>query len=176
MKDSEKKFVKIFAIVAVVICIVLVAANKIVNNKAQELATEGTEFVGTLSDGTLINTSEKLQQERVVDTLKFGKIQITQVNNLVEVIAPVTNIGTDKRDQATVEITLLNKQGKEITKVEGLVSPLEKGETTQLQSLIAVGVTGNEVNAYDAKIEIKAPAEQDIENIILNTNETVDEE
>ena len=172
MNENEKKFVKILGIVAIVICLVLVIANRVVNNKAKELVNDSTEFVGTLSDGTLINTSEKLKEERVVESYKFGKIQITQVNNLVEVIAPVTNVGTEKLDQKTVEVTLLNKQGKEITKVEGLVPPLESNASAQLQSLIAVGVTGLEVNAYDAKIEIKAPVEQDVANIILENTVT----
>ena len=88
MKKGEKIFVAIVVILIIVLIIVGInskgkKSKNIINDNeiSSEVSTNNTsekeEFVSVLSDGTKLNTSEALSQEKTLGNLSFKNIQLT---------------------------------------------------------------------------------------------------
>lgn len=154
MKKSEKQMVSILIIVAVIIIGIIYFATRQENEvktNAGEQETENKvveEFVQVLDDGTKLNTSTKLQQTKNIEGLDVGNIQLTHSNGLSVVLADVVNNSSKATDLMVVTLTLLDKNGNELEKIDGLISPLQPGASTQLN----MGVTADHANAYDFTI------------------------
>ena len=147
MKKSEKKMILILVIVSILIIgvIWLVTRPKkeeIVENEVVE------EFVQVLDDGTKLNTSSKLQEEKTINGLKIGNIQLTEKNGQLVLLADVTNPTEKDSEIFLIDIILYDKTGKEIATVPGIVSPIKAGGKTQLNA----GITEKYANAYDFKV------------------------
>ena len=147
MKKKEKKMILILIIVSILIIgvIWLVTRPKkeeIVENEVVE------EFVQVLDDGTKLNTSSKLQEEKTINGLKIGNIQLTEKNGQLVLLADVTNPTEKDSEIFLIDIILYDKTGKEIATVPGIVSPIKAGGKTQLNA----GITEKYANAYDFKV------------------------
>ena len=147
MKKKEKKMILILVIVSILIIgvIWLVTRPKkeeIVENEVVE------EFVQVLDDGTKLNTSSKLQEEKTINGLKIGNIQLTEKNGQLVLLADVTNPTEKDSEIFLIDIILYDKTGKEIATVPGIVSPIKAGGKTQLNA----GITEKYANAYDFKV------------------------
>ena len=153
MKDKEKKITIILCIVLIISIIILVIHNKeeqtIENTVEKNNITE--EFVQILEEGTKINTSEQLRKIKQIGIYKFENIQLTEQNNQTLLLADVTNTGNTATDMQLVDITLLNKEEKEIITIGGIIEALEPGESTQFNSSMTLDYT----NIYDFKITLK---------------------
>lgn len=153
MKDKEKKITIILCIVLIISIIILVINNKeeqiIENTVEKNNITE--EFVQILEEGTKINTSEQLRKIKQIGIYKFENIQLTEQNNQTVLLADVTNTGNTATDMQLVDITLLNKEEKEIITIGGIIEALEPGESTQFNSSMTLDYT----NIYDFKITLK---------------------
>lgn len=147
MKKKEKKMILILIIVSILIIgiIWLVTRPKkeeIVENEVVE------EFVQVLDDGTKLNISSKLQEEKTINGLKIGNIQLTEKNGQLVLLADVTNPTEKDSEIFLIDIILYDKTGKEIATVPGIVSPIKAGGKTQLNA----GITEKYANAYDFKV------------------------
>ena len=153
MKKKEKKMILGIIIVGVVIVgiIWLATRNKGEENKPAEQVTAKEEFVQVLDDGTKLNTSSKLNQDKKLGDLSVGNIQFTYKDGVSVVLANVTNKGNKATSLKMVELTLLNKDGSKIETLEGLIAPLQPGASTQLN----MGATSDIANAYDFTIREK---------------------
>lgn len=78
-------------------------------------------------------------------------MQLTTQDNQTVLLADVTNTGSSKTDIQLVDITLLDKDGKEIITVGGIISQLDPGEKTQFNT----SMTLDYANTYDFKITLK---------------------
>ena len=67
---------------------------------------------------------------------------------MTTLLADVTNNTGSKTEVQTVDITLLDNNGQELTTVTGIISELEAGATTQLN----IAMTSDYINAYDFKV------------------------
>ena len=162
MKQNEKKMIIILLVILIVALIIYFIAiseknkektpntntNISTNNNmpAQENKTE--EFVEELEDGTKINTSSKLKETKTVADLTVGNISFVYRNGKSQVIADVVNNSGSKTGVMEVTITLFDRNGKQLSKMNGLIGALEPGESTQLD----MGTTADVSNAYDFTI------------------------
>ena len=69
---------------------------------------------------------------------------------MTTLLADVINNTGSKTEVQTVDITLLDNDGQELTTVTGIISELEAGATTQLN----IAMTSDYINAYDFKVTI----------------------
>ena len=153
MKSNEKKMIAILLVILLIsIIIVVVNKNKKVS-KSEDTEENSTveEFVQVLDDGTKLNTSTKLNEAKEVNGLKFENIQFTEKNGQSVLLANVTNNSGKETKFTLVDVILYDKNGNEIAKVGGIVSPLQPGAKTQFNS----SMTLDYANAYDFKIIIK---------------------
>ena len=159
MKKKEKRMLLILLVI-LVIAIVIFVVNKNLKkennsngneNTTQQENTETEEFVQVLEDGTKLNTSTELNKEKQVENYKFENMQLTTQDNQTVLLADVTNTGSSKTDIQLVDITLLDKDGKEIITVGGIISQLDPGEKTQFNT----SMTLDYANTYDFKITLK---------------------
>ena len=153
MKKNEKRMILILLLV-LVIAIIIFAVNKNSNKNKGENQTEenNTEkYVQVLEDGTKLNTSSELSKAKQVGAYKFENMQLTEQNGQTVLLADVTNTGNTATNMQLVDVTLLDKNGKEIVKVGGIISPLQPGAKTQFNT----SMTLDYANTYDFKIELK---------------------
>lgn len=152
MKKNEKKMIIILLIVLVIAIIIFVVnKNKNKNENIQEENNTVEEFVQVLEDGTKLNTSTKLNEAKEINGLKFENVQLTEQNGQSVLLADVTNNSGKTTDLTLVDVILLDKNGNEIVKVAGIISPLQPGAQTQFNT----SMTLDYANAYDFKIVIK---------------------
>ena len=67
---------------------------------------------------------------------------------MTTLLADVINNTGSKTEVQTVDITLLDNNGQELTTVTGIISELEAGATTQLN----IAMTSDYINAYDFRV------------------------
>jgi hypothetical protein len=157
MKKNEKIIILILLVV-LVIAIIIFAVNKNkkeednnenINTETENNVTE--EFVQVLEDGTKLNTSTKLNETKQVGIYKFENIQVTEKDGQSLILADVTNTSKNETDAKIVDIKLLDKDGKEIVTIGGIISPLKSGETKQFNSSMSLDYA----NIYDFEIILK---------------------
>ena len=155
MKSNEKKMILILLVILVIAIVIFVVTKNKKENKNENTPVENNtnveEFVQVLDDGTKLNTSTKLNQAKEVNGFKFENIQFTEQNGQSVLLADVTN-NTGKTTEFTLlDVILLDKEGKEIVTLGGIISPLQPGAKTQFNT----SMTLDYANAYDFKIVIK---------------------
>ena len=157
MKNSEKKMIVVLLVIAVVIIGIVwfttrgkdkevVGDN---NNVRQEAQKE--EMTTTLEDGTKLNTSEGLKNEKEFEGLRIKNIQLTNKDNKTELIADIENNSTGDKEAMLVDVILLNKNGQEVGRIGGIISPIRAGETKQFSTSSMKDYSG----VYDFKLELK---------------------
>lgn len=158
MKKSEKKMTLILVIVSIIISIIYISTRSSKNRSEPRTAIEESttnenveEFVQVLENGKKLNNSTKLNEAKQVNGLEFSKIYLTEKDNSTDLIATVkNNTGKDITKMTFVKVTLLDKEGKNIVVLDGVIAPVKAGEEKQFQ----INSTLDYANAYDFKIEI----------------------
>lgn len=158
MKKNEKLIIGVLVAITAVVIIVAITRN---NKDKQEVATETKtqeqttiaqeEFVNILEDGTRLNTSEKLQETKIIEGLEISDLQLTQKDNVTLLLGTITNTSTTTQGGYPVEIKVIDKEGNEITTVSAYIGTVEPGKTTQLNT----SATFDYANAYDLNIAKK---------------------
>jgi len=142
----------IASLLILVVVIIAVFARK--NNEEQVSTPDVTnieEVVKVLDDGTKVNISTELSKTKKVKGLEISNIQLTtNPEGVCVLLADVKNNTGKDTKRIDITITLLDKTGKEIQKIPGVVSPMKVGETVQLNSAVSADFT----NAYDFKVSI----------------------
>ena len=159
MKSKEKKMIFILLVILVIAIVIFAVTKNKSTEKNESTVVENTvaqnniveEFVQVLDDGTKLNTSTKLNQAKVVNGFKFENIQFTEKNGQSVLLADVTNNTEKATDMTLVDVILLDKNGKEIVTLGGVISSLQPGEKKQFNT----NMTIDYANAYDLKIVIK---------------------
>ena len=150
MKKKEAIFILI--LIAIVVAIIVMGAvrkNKAKGNNANGNQGENKVNYEVLEDGTKLNKSSKVNEDKTYNGLKFSNIQLTENGNLTSLIADVTNTtSTATSDFTMVDLTFYDEAGTSLGSTIGLIKPLAAGETTQLNA----SLTLDYANAYDLKI------------------------
>ena len=155
MKKKEKRFILMLIIVSIIIIAVLFnirnGKQKVeVENEPVVENTISEEFVEVLDDGTKMNVSNKLSETKTFGNYEVSNIQLTENNGQSLILADVKNIGDTKSEVILIDITLLDKDGNEITTIGGIIGDIEPGASTQLNA----SATMDFANAYDFSIKI----------------------
>ena len=160
-KKNKKKITLnpliILIVIAVIIAIIVIININNNNNKTENITPQGQEeqntesYVEEIETGLKINKSTKLNEAKEVQGLKITNIQLSTKDGMTTLLADVINNSGTKTSLKTVEITLIDKEGNELTKVTGIVDSLDVEDSKQLN----IGMTSDYVNAYDFKVEIK---------------------
>lgn len=152
MKRNNKTIYIILLIIILVIILFIVKQNRKDNNvnTIEQEASQG-QLVQELENGTKLNISSKLNEEKETDGLKFTNIELTQQNKQTVLLADVTNISENATELKLVDVVFLDREGNEIITVGGIISPLESGEKTQFNT----SMTLDYINVYDFKIIMK---------------------
>ena len=175
MKPGEKKGILILLVVAIVVTGIVYFATR-GNAGGQQVGNGGgtgtqtptqqgttsqtqsgttttskTEFAETKSDGTTVNTSSKLNENKEMDGFSITNVNFTEKGGSSEMVAFVTNKTGSDQSGFLVDVVLLARDGSEIGRIPASILPTKAGETIQIRAKI----TENYVNAYDFKLEKK---------------------
>ena len=153
MSKNEKIGIGVLVLITVIVIIVAVVLsnrNKEDNStdNVQATNTQTEEFVNVLSDGTKVNTSDKLHETKTFDGMEISNFQLTENGNVTLLLGTITNTSTEKKGGYPISITILDKDGNELTVVAAYIGELEPGESTQLNT----SATFDYINAYDFEI------------------------
>ncbi|MCL2859409.1 MAG: hypothetical protein FWF46_02325 [Oscillospiraceae bacterium] len=164
MKSKRKLIITGITLAVLIIVVVGIAFLEKIYNNADNGPSTPAVYFKTLSDGTLYNTSPKLQMPKQFEGLDITNIQLTctqpvSTNNVInsmikgvtDIIATVTNNTDQTLGGYGVEITFVDEKGVPISnsKVYVEIIQLKPGATAQLHG----GITENLVNAYDIQME-----------------------
>ena len=147
---KSAKIVIILIIVLLVILIFLIQRNFNRNDGEVSPGQNNTvdSYVEEIEAGVKINKSTKLNEAKDVNGLLITNIQLTTESGMTTLLADVTNNTGSRTEVQTVNITLLDYDGKELTTVTGIIDGLEVEATTQLN----IAMTSDYINAYDFKV------------------------
>ena len=155
MKANEKKGILILIVAVAIILVIVWAVVRGKNGSAGEgqQASQGgktkqTEVVQTLDDGSSVNVSNKLNADREAYGYEIKNIKFTEKGGETTLTADVTNKTGSDQPGFLIDIVLLDKSGKELSRIPGIIVETQAGETIGLRAEI----TENYVNAYDLKI------------------------
>ena len=151
MKKNKKIYLIILIAITIIVLIVFFATRgKKENNVIQNTENESTEeFVQIQEDGSKINISPKLKENKTIEGLEITNIKLTEQNGQTVLVADVTNLTQSDKGVIGINIVILDKSGKEIGKIPGVITSLQVGETKQLN----IGITEDYSNAYDFRVE-----------------------
>ena len=158
MKSKEKKLILVLILITIVVVIVGLTVRNILQKSSEEsqnkeeVVQEGqdkNENVKILEDGTRENTSEKLKEPKMIEGLELREIRLTEKENVSEITGKIKNNTEEAKGEFTVTITLKDKEGKEITKIGGIIGKVEAGEEINFKAT----ATYDFANAYDFTIE-----------------------
>ena len=154
MKKKEKRLILVLIAILVIVLIIglFIKKNK---NKENEIQNQNTatdeKFVQVLEDGTKLNKSSKFNETKNIDGIEISNIQFTYKDGQTVLLADVINNSGKAVDMTLLDIKLLDEQGNEIIAVGGIISPMQVGETSQLNA----SMTMDYANAYDVEITLK---------------------
>ena len=151
MKTEEKRMICILLIILVVTIVGLTMWRNSKNKEQQngEEQVQEEKYVQILEDGTKLNISEKLKETKTIEGIEITNIQLTEQGGQTMLLAQATNKKTVDSPVMGINIIVVDKTGKEIGKIPGVVSPLKAGETKQLN----INTQDDYANAYDFKVE-----------------------
>ena len=153
-KDTKGALIIIGVAIIITVGIFFITRGK-GNKEEVEIGEEENiveeEFVNVLSDGTKLNTSDKLQEKKKVGGLEVRKFQLTEQGNSTILLGTITNTSSTEQGGYDVEIVVVDKTGKELGRIPAYIKKLQPGESTQLNT----GITGDYANAYNFSINKK---------------------
>ena len=155
MNKNSKIIIAIIAVWIILLIGIALFKNIGKNNKNENMQTEVTEenttqeeFVQKLEDGSKLNISEKLKEERKLGNLEIKNIQLREEGKITTLIADVENPTKVKTEKKKVKVEILDKQGNVITELKGIIDPIEANGKAQIN----MAVTADVANAYDFKV------------------------
>lgn len=158
MKKTEKQMIGVLILITVIVIIVgiVMGINKKEKQKdgkteieREENNTEVGEFVNVLEDGTKLNTSNKLTETKTIDGLEIGNLQLTTKDNVSLILGEIKNNTDTARGGFPVDLTLIDKEGKEIITIGAYIQELKPGKSAQFNT----SATFDFANAYDFTIK-----------------------
>lgn len=156
MTRDEKRWI-VLLIAVLVIAIVLIVGLAIGRNIKKEKKEENNnvgqvqneEYVEVLEDGTKVNTSNKLKENKKFGNLEISNISIEEKENETILEADVTNIGSNNEGDYAIYLLIKDNEGKEIKKIAGYINHIGPNEKTRLR----IKTSYDFANAYDFEIE-----------------------
>ena len=127
-----------------------IQANQAIQNNHKLTASRG-EFTKTESDGTVVNTSDKLKENKVESGFEISNINFSEKDGHTSLEADVTNMTGSAQGNFMADIVLLDKEGKEQGRIPVAIPETQIGETVGIQA----GINDQYANAYNFTLEKK---------------------
>lgn len=150
MKEQEKKMIGILILVAVVIIAIIFFATRPKDNKEVATNSAQEEYTKVEEDGTIVNTSEKLNQDKEMQGFSITNIKFEEKDGQTVFSARITNKTGSAQESFFGNIVLLDKKGNETGKIPVMISETQVGEAVDVEAII---LDINYANAYDFKLE-----------------------
>lgn len=152
MKQNEKILIGVLILILVVV-LVVVAVNKGNNKEKNEMLANNEQNivennVQILENGTKLNTSSELAEERTIDGLEVSNIKLKENGGISALTADIKNPTAQDKESIKVKVEILDGTGKTITTLRGKIDPVKAGKTAKLN----IAVTADVANAHDFKI------------------------
>lgn len=157
MTRDEKRWI-VLLIAVLIIAVVLIiglAKSKDAKKEKQDENSNNTEqvqneeYVEVLEDGTKVNTSNKLKENKAFNGLEISNISIEEINNETILEADVTNTTSESQGDYGINLVIKDDEGNEIKKIAGYINYVEPQEKTKLK----IKTSYDFANAYDFSIE-----------------------
>lgn len=136
MKPNEKKIIFILVIITIIVGIISLFVKNSKKEEKQETIDIG--YTQTQEDGTKINTSEKLTQEKQLGTLKVSNISITESEGETTIRASIENTSMSTVKEFPITIKLLNEMGETLQEVGAYVGRMKAGESRQIHASVTM--------------------------------------
>lgn len=136
MKPNEKKIIFILVIITIIVGIISLFVKN--SKKEEKQETIDTGYTQTQEDGTKINTSEKLTQEKQLGTLKVSNISITELEGETTIRASIENTSMSTVKEFPITIKLLNEMGETLQEVGAYVGRMKAGESRQIHASVTM--------------------------------------
>lgn len=157
MTRDEKRWIILLIAVLVIAIGLIIGLAKSKNVKKEEQKENVTniehiqneEYVEVLDDGTKVNTSNKLKEDKEFNGLKISNISIEEKGNETVLEAEVTNILSKSQGDYGIYLVIKDDEGNEIKKIAGYINHIEPNEKTKLK----IKTSYDFANAYDFEIE-----------------------
>ena len=157
MKKKEKKRIIILVVIAIIVIVALLIVRAVLNNNennntqtpSSSSSEAGSEYTALYSDGSKLNVSSKLKENKTYQNVTISNIQLTTVNGLNRLLANVTNNSNSSTDAQDVSLVFVDNQGNTIATIPGVIPAMNAGATEQLNA----STTKDIINAYDFRIE-----------------------
>ena len=149
MKKNEK--IVILVLVIILIAVIIFAVTRNSTSEAEEkTATSSTtesseteedddeeedgEYVTTLEDGTKLNTSTKLNEDKTLDEIEITDIQLTESEGVTQILATMTNTSDEVQGGYIATLTLLDADGNTLVVLSPYIPEIEPGESSTLNA------------------------------------------
>lgn len=109
------------------------------------------EFTQIESDGTVVNISEKLKRTKIELGFELSNINYSEKDGNTTLEADVTNLTGSNQENFMAEIVLLDKDGKEQTRIPVAIPEMQISETVRIQAEI----NESYANAYNFRLDRK---------------------
>ena len=147
MNSNKKTIILIMILVGIIL--IIFTASMLINKNDNAIEVE--ELIKKQEDGSTINISKKLNENKEINGFIISNINFTEKNGDSELLAIVKNETGKTQNGFLIDIVLYDKTEKEIGRIPGTITKTEPGEEIQIRAKI----TENYINAYDLKIEKK---------------------
>ena len=157
MTRDEKRWIILLVavlLIAIFLIVGLIKSRDVVKeeikqneNKIEQVRNE--EYVEILDDGTKVNTSNKLRENKQFNGLKINNITIEEKENETILEAEITNTTNKAQGDYAIYLKIKDDKGKEIKKIAGYINHIEPNEKTKLK----IKTSYDFANAYDFEIE-----------------------
>ncbi|MDD2628317.1 MAG: FxLYD domain-containing protein [Clostridia bacterium] len=146
---NKKSVFYVIAIIAVVVIFATVSSN-IAKNKEMEKKKQVAQETNywTNDEGALINTSEKIDETKVVEDLSIEKSEITTKNGISTLEAKVINNGGDKTN-LKFKVKFFDNNSNELTEITALVGNLKAGATGYINAGFPTDVSNAKEITYE---------------------------
>jgi len=149
MSKKSKIYILIAVIIVTFAILSSIALFLYINSKNEQDIKQNDNYSSLLEDGSKINISKKLNENKKFDGLDITDIKLTEKGQLTKLTATLTNNTEEKKGDYTVNIIFVDSNGNELSKMGTYIKLLMPGESTLLNS----SVTFDYSNAYDIIIE-----------------------
>ena len=155
-RDEKRWIILLVAVlsIAIVLIIGLVKSKDAKKGSIKENITnveqvQNEEYVKILEDGTKVNTSNKLKENKEFNGLKISNISIEEKENETVVEADIINETNKSQGDYGIYLVIKDDEGKEIKKIAGYINYIGPKENTKLR----IKTSYDFANAYDFEIE-----------------------
>ena len=150
-KKQSKKLLWVLTIVFLIIVCVTVIFVKIFtkNDNNKNLAGNNDNFSKIISDGTRINISEKLNENKKIDDLDITNIELKSDGQVTQLTAIINNNTGKTKGDYPAKVIFIDSNNNEIAEMGIYIKKLQPGESTILNGKITFDYT----NAYNFNIQ-----------------------